>query len=112
MRCKDVQDHLSFHLDHALEPDVRRVVEAHVGECPECDERLRALKHTQAMLMAVGRRPAPADLALRIKVAVSNQQQISLSRQLQGMMMHLDNTCKAFMLPATAGLVTALVFFG
>ena len=112
MRCKEVQEHLSFHLDHALEPDVRRVVESHVGDCADCDSHFRSLKQSQALLMAIGRRPAPADLALKIKVAVSNQRQVSFGRQIQGVLTHLDNACKAFMLPATVGLVTAVVFFG
>jgi hypothetical protein len=62
--------------------------------------------------MAVGRRQAPPDLALRIKVAISNQRQMSFKRRVQGFAVRLENACNAFMLPATAGLVTALVFFG
>jgi hypothetical protein len=112
MNCSTAHRLFSSHLDLALEPVERRALEAHVEDCHECAHRLRALKHTQALLMAVGRRQAPADLALRIKVAVSNQREMTLQRRLQGLTVRFDNACKTFMLPATAGLVTAIVFFG
>jgi anti-sigma factor RsiW len=112
MRCSDVHELLSSHLDQALETVERRALESHVEGCVDCDRRLVALKKTQYMLMAMGRRQAPPDLALRIKVAISNQRELSFRRRMQGWGVRFDNACKAFMLPATAGLVTALVFFG
>ena len=112
MRCSDVHELLSSHLDQALESVERRELESHVEGCVDCDRRLTALKKTQYLLMAIGRRPAPPDLALRIKVAISNQRELSFTRRMQGLAVRFDNACKAFMLPATAGLVTALVFFG
>jgi hypothetical protein len=112
MNCNDVHELLSSHLDQALESGERRELESHVEDCSLCEERLKALKRTQALLMAVGRRQAPPDLALRIKVAISNQREMSFKRRLQGLTVRFENACNAFMLPATAGLVTALVFFG
>jgi hypothetical protein len=112
MNCSDIQERLSAHLDHALEAGERRVVETHVRSCAACDERLAAIRKTQALVMALGRQPAPADLALRIKVAVSQRRDMTLQRRLQGLAVRFENAMNAFMLPATAGLVTAIVFFG
>src|SRR6476620_9154662 len=112
MNCSDIQERLSAHLDHALEAGERRVVETHVRSCAACDERLAAIRKTQALVMALGRQPAPADLALRIKVAVSQRREMTLQRRLQGLTVRFENAMNAFMLPATAGLVTAIVFFG
>jgi hypothetical protein len=70
------------------------------------------MRKTQSLVMALGRQPAPADLALRIKVAVSQRREMTLQRRLQGMSVRFENAMNAFMLPATAGLVTAIVFFG
>lgn len=112
MKCNDVQELLSSHLDHALEQGDRHSVEAHVDGCPDCAGRLSAMRKTQYLLMALGRKPAPPDLALRIKVAISNQREMSWQRRLQGVGVRFENACNAFMLPATVGLVTAVVFFG
>jgi hypothetical protein len=62
--------------------------------------------------MALGRQQAPSDLALRIKVAVSNRRDMTWQRRLQSYGVRLENAFNSFMLPATAGLVTAIVFFG
>jgi hypothetical protein len=112
MNCSEVQERLSAHLDHALEAGERRVVETHVQSCAACDERLTSIRNTQALVMALDRPPAPADLALRIKVAVSQRREMTLQRRLQGLGVRFENAMNAFMLPATAGLVTAIVFFG
>jgi hypothetical protein len=112
MNCSDIQERLSAHLDHALEAGERRAVETHVHSCAACDERLAAIRKTQSLVMALGRQPAPKDLALRIKVAVSQRREMTLRRRLQGAVVRFENAMNAFMLPATAGLVTAIVFFG
>jgi hypothetical protein len=62
--------------------------------------------------MALGRRPAPPDLALKIRVALSQERSISFRRRWQGFVVRAENAFNAFMLPATAGLVTAIVMFG
>jgi hypothetical protein len=64
------------------------------------------------LLARVGRRQAPADLGLKLRVAIS--QEIARSKRpfLGGMMVRLENALNAFMVPATAGLVTAVVIFG
>jgi hypothetical protein len=112
MNCGEVQERLSAHLDHALEQGERREVESHVHTCAACEHRLASIRKTQHLLMGLGRRQAPADLALRIKVAVSNRRDMTWQRRLQGYAVRMENAFNSFMLPATAGLVTAVIFFG
>jgi anti-sigma factor RsiW len=112
MNCSEVQERLSAHLDHALEQGERREVESHVHTCAACEQRLASIRKTQHLLMGLGRKQAPADLALRIKVAVSNRRDMTWQRRLQGYAVRLENAFNSFMLPATAGLVTAVIFFG
>lgn len=112
MNCSEVQVRLSAHLDHALEQGERREVESHVQTCPACEQRLASIRKTQYLLMGLGRRQAPADLALRIKVALSNRRDMTWRRRLQGYAVRMENAFNSFMLPATAGLVTAVIFFG
>lgn len=112
MNCSEIQERLSAHLDHALEQGERREVESHVYTCATCEQRLASFRKTQSLLMALGRQQAPSDLALRIKVAVSNRRDMTWQRRLQSYGVRLENAFNSFMLPATAGLVTAIVFFG
>jgi len=60
----------------------------------------------------LGRKPAPADLAVRLQVAISQASQQSLRSRLEGMQVRWSNALNAFMLPATAGVMSAVLFFG
>ena len=59
--------HASEYLDGDLDPDGRRRIEQHAGECPKCDALLRAL-HSMVVVLAgmrgaTGRTVAAAILA-------------------------------------------------
>lgn len=112
MNCNHIQERLSLHLDNALPVSERRAVEAHVEACGPCRRDLTSLLNTQSALASLGRRPAPPDLALKIKVAVMRQRERSFKRRLEGFAVRLENAVNGLMLPATAGLVTAVIFFG
>lgn len=112
MNCNQDHSLLSLYLDDALSPAEMRQTAQHIETCEECREHFQSLKHLQQLVAAVGREAAPADLALRIRVAISQQRGMSLSRQLQGFFIRFENAVNAVMLPATAGVVTAIIMFG
>jgi hypothetical protein len=62
-------------------------------------------------LARVGPRKAPADLALKLRVAISQQAARSRRRYFEGVRVRLDNALDLFMVPATAGLAAAVVIF-
>ena len=59
----------------------------------------------------MGPRKAPPDLALKLRVAISQQVAQSRRRYLDGVRVRLDNALDLFMLPATVGLAAAVVIF-
>jgi hypothetical protein len=59
----------------------------------------------------VGPRKAPADLALKLRVVISQEVAQTRRRYLEGVRVRLDNALDLFMLPATAGLAAAVVIF-
>jgi len=64
------------------------------------------------LLAGIGRKRAPADLALRLKVAVSQEIAAAKRPLFQGVRVRFENAVNAFMVPATAGLASAVVAFG
>jgi hypothetical protein len=109
-QCEHVRAMLSSYLDSALTGAEMQTVSRHTESCPSCAAESSALARTQFMIASLGRKPAPADLALRLKVALSQESKRvpwyeSLALQWQ-IAMH------NFMIPATAGLVSAILFFG
>jgi hypothetical protein len=56
--------------------------------------------------------PAPPELALRLKVAVSQQLAASRHNRWESLQVRCENALNAFMFPAAGGLVSAVLFFG
>jgi hypothetical protein len=63
-------------------------------------------------LLQIGRRRAPADLSLKLRLAISRETAEARRPRFQGLSVRLQNAANAFMVPATAGLISAVVIFG
>jgi hypothetical protein len=112
MDCKQAESMFSTYLDGAVSGHEMRAIAQHMDQCSECHASYLALQRTQAMLSSLGTRKAPNDLALRLKVAIQQERSRSAARTLQNIGLRIEHALNSFMLPATAGLVTAVIMFG
>jgi hypothetical protein len=112
MKCAEAKSLFSPYLDGAVTGAQMRALSQHLQTCAHCRQEYDSLHQTQLLLAKVGRRKAPADLALKLRVAISHEVAQSRRPLLDGMRIRLENALNAFMVPATAGLVTAVVIFG
>jgi anti-sigma factor RsiW len=112
MKCTEAIFLLNPYVDGSLNGRQMQSLSGHLKSCRKCKTEYSSLKQTQSLLAGLGRQAAPADLALRIRVALSQERSQSFSRRFQGLVVRMENTVNAFMLPASAGLVTAVVMFG
>jgi hypothetical protein len=64
------------------------------------------------MLVSVGRPKEPVDLGLKLRLAISREAAETRRGRFEGLRVRLENALEAFMVPATAGLVCALLIFG
>jgi hypothetical protein len=87
-------------------------VEEHLAACGGCHHQYSLLTETQRMVSALGRKTAPAELALRLRVAVSREALESRRSPWDGLRMRWQNALRAFMVPATAGALSAVLSFG
>jgi hypothetical protein len=101
----------SPYLDGAVTGKEMRELSHHMESCEGCSRQYAALRRTQNLLARVGPRKAPADLALKLRVAASQQAAQSRRRYLEEARVRLDNALDLFMVPATAGLAAAVVIF-
>ena len=102
----------SSYLDGAVPGRQMQAVSQHLDECAGCRMEYAAWQRTQRLVTSLGRKPAPPELALRLRVALSQAVAQGNQRRWQGWLVRLENLADAFMLPATAGLVSAIIFFG
>lgn len=112
MNCTKATSLLSQHLDGALEIGKSHSIELHLSQCRACAMELASLRQTKKALSSVGRKAAPADLALRLRLAISREAAAVRQSPFAMLRFRLENALNAFMVPATAGLLSAVVFFG
>lgn len=110
MQCTEAKELFSPLLDGAVTGRQMLGVQEHLSGCADCAKDYGLLRQTQQMLRSVERPKAPADLGLKMRLAISRE--ASLQSRLQGVMVRLENALNAFMVPATAGFLSALVIFG
>jgi hypothetical protein len=112
MKCADAQSLFSSYLDGAVTGTQMHALGRHIESCGECQREYTLLSESQRLLASVGRAKAPSDLSLRLRVAISQEVARVRRPRFEGLSVRLQNAINAFMVPATAGLVAALVIFG
>jgi hypothetical protein len=113
--CADVRKLFSPYLDGRASGSEMRALTRHVEECSGCAWEYAAMQRTQQLLANLGPAKPPADLALKLRLAISREvaqnRRPGLARY-EGVLVRLENVLNAFMVPATAGLISAVLFFG
>jgi hypothetical protein len=112
MNCGEAKWLLSPYLDGQVSGMEMHSLRHHMKECGRCQRRYASLERTQQLLVGLGSQRAPADLPLRLRVAISREAARARRSRLEGVRVRLENALNAFMVPATAGLVSAVVIFG
>lgn len=110
--CEHIQEHFSGYLDGAISGSEMQAVAAHLEGCGECAAEFQSLRTMQQTLASMGATKAPADLGLRLRVAVSQEGARTSARMLDRWQMRWQNTVGPFLLQASAGLASAVVLLG
>ena len=111
MNCAQAKSLFSPYLDGAVTGMQMRALSEHLESCSGCVEHYNSLRQTQRLLMQAGRRKAPAELALKLRLAISHQVAQSRRPRFAGRLINMQNAINAFMVPATAGLTAAVLTF-
>jgi hypothetical protein len=112
IKCAEANGLLSPYLDGAVSGTEMQALQEHLEACPACFGEYRLLRQTQQLLMSVGRPKEPADLGLKLRLAISREAAEIRRPLYEGLRVRLENTLNAFMVPATAGLACAVLIFG
>jgi hypothetical protein len=113
--CADVRKLFSPYLDGRASGSEMRTLTRHVEECTGCAWEYAAMQRAQQLLANLGPAKPPADLALKLRLAISREAAQNRRPRLaryEGVLVRLENVLNAFMVPATAGLISAVLFFG
>src|SRR5438445_12156108 len=120
MTCGRVIRFLPGYLDGALPGSLdskgHANIGAHLETCPSCRRELERYRRIQRMMSVATRPSPPADLGARIRLAVSNVRALGgfagrLRRTKNRLELLLENIFEPLALPATGGIVAALLVF-
>jgi hypothetical protein len=112
MKCSVAKQLMSSYLDGAVTRSQLADVDEHLQSCMECAARYASVRQTQALVGSLGRKAAPPELALRLRVAISQEIANAQRSSWEALRVRWENAFNAIMVPATAGLVTTLIIFG
>lgn len=111
-QCKSTRERFSAYLDGDLTGVSMQQIAAHLDSCSECRHEFDAWRAMQSMLADLGPAKAPDDLALRLRVAISQEQNRTARRTLERWHVRWQNTMAPFLLRASAGLASAVLLVG
>jgi len=114
MNCAEYKKLFSLYLDGQVSGAEMFALTRHMEACPDCTREYAELRRTQQLLAQLGKAKAkaPADLALRLRVAISRETAQARRSRFEGALVRMSNALNAFMVPATAGALTAVLIFG
>src|SRR5580698_10052819 len=112
MNCAEIKQLFSPYIDGRVSGSEMRALTRHMEQCAICEREYAAMQRTQQLLASLGRKKAPADLALKLRLAISREASQKKRPRFEGVLVRLENRLNAFMVPATAGLLSAVLIFG
>lgn len=110
--CNQVQAGFTEYLDGRLSGREMQLIDAHLQECHHCAREWASLRDLQAALATLGPVPEPANLPLRIRVAVSQERARSRRSIFGAWELAWKNTVGPFLLQAGAGFASAVLLLG
>lgn len=112
MKCSVVQRHMSSYLDGAVTRSQLAKMSEHIAVCEDCSTEYEGVRQTQTLVGSLGRRQAPPELALRVRVAISKEIANARRPRWDALAIRWQNAFNAIMVPATAGLISTIIIFG
>ncbi|HLY61644.1 MAG TPA: hypothetical protein VKV95_12935 [Terriglobia bacterium] len=107
--CIEIRSHFSDYDDGLCDRDVLRSLRFHLLHCQSCQRELEIRRAIHEDLRSLPVNRVPPEVSLRMRVMVSQH----LHRNFLGhVMVFLENAIKPLMLPASAGVLTAIICFG
>lgn len=112
MTCSHARSLFSPYLDGVLTGRQMHALGEHLNGCDGCRNGYDQLKATQHMVAGIGKRPVPPEVALRIRVALSQARAARQRNRWEALGVRMENAVNAFMVPATAGMLSAVIIIG
>jgi hypothetical protein len=110
--CQKCQSSFSAYLDGAVSGRQMQQIAQHLETCSGCSQEFAALRAMQQSLATLGPAKAPADLGLKLRLAISHEQARRESSWRDALSLKWENAIRPMLLQVSAGFAGAVIFIG
>ena len=110
--CPETRERFSDYLDGTLTGGQMQSVAAHLESCEGCRQEFAVWRGVQGALASASTKKAPADLSLRLRVAISHEAARRQSRPWENFSVRWENVLRPALLQVGAGFACAVLLLG
>jgi len=110
--CVKIRSYFSAYLDGAVSGSRMQEIARHLDRCEDCTQEFSGLRAMQQTLASLGPAKAPADLALKLRLAISHEHAQRKSNWLDSVSLKWDNAVRPMLVQVSAGFAGAVVLVG
>jgi hypothetical protein len=110
--CLSMRSQFSEYLDGAVSGAAMHAIASHLEGCQECTAEFAEWRTMQRVLTGIGSTKPPADLGLRLRVAISQEKARTTRRRLEAWQLYWENSMAPFLVRGAAGLATSMILLG
>jgi len=110
--CPSVRSQFSEYLDGAISGTAMHFIARHLENCAACSAEFAQWRALQAILSSAVPAKPPADLGLRLRVAISQEKSRTARRRLGLWQLYWQNSVAPVLVRGAAGLATAVILLG
>ena len=111
-QCGKVQSSFSAYLDGAVSGRQMQTIAKHLESCADCREEFDAMSAMLRSLAMLGPAKAPADLAMRLRLAISHEAAAKRSSWRDTLTLKWENTIRPLALQVSAGTACSMLLVG
>jgi hypothetical protein len=110
--CVKTQSSFSAYLDGAVSGKQMQAIARHLETCDHCTREFASLRTMQQSLATLGPAKAPADLGMKLRLAISHERAARKSSWLDSFSLKWENTVRPMLVQVTAGFAGSVVLVG
>ncbi len=111
-KCADLRQQFSAYLDGAVTGAAMLEIGAHLEACFACAAEFSEWRIAQSLISSIGPAKAPADLGLRLRVALSQESANTAQEKFARGRVRWQNTLRPLILQVTAGFASTVALLG
>jgi anti-sigma factor RsiW len=110
--CQKARSSFSAYLDGAVSGKQMQQIAGHLESCNDCSREFAAMRAMQRTLASLGPAKAPADLGLRLRLAISHEQAKRNSSWFDILSLKWENAVRPMLMQVSAGFAGAVLLVG